>query len=57
MEIASLRIENFRGVQNGMIRFSPHIVLIGSNNCGKTTVIEASFTLKTPAEPVGSTSN
>ncbi|MBA4338759.1 MAG: chromosome partitioning protein [Hyphomonas sp.] len=41
MEIVSLRIENFRGVQNGMIRFSPHTVLVGANNCGKTSVIEA----------------
>ncbi len=41
MEIASLKIENFRGVQEGMIRFSPHTVLVGANNCGKTTVIEA----------------
>lgn len=41
MEIASLNIENFRGVQNGMVRFSPHTVLVGANNCGKTTVIEA----------------
>ncbi|QTH23432.1 AAA family ATPase [Rhizorhabdus wittichii] len=41
MEIASLKIENFRGVQNGRIRFAPHTVLVGANNCGKTTVIEA----------------
>ena len=41
MEIASLKIENFRGVQNGIIRFSPHTVLVGANNCGKTSVIEA----------------
>lgn len=41
MEIASLRIENFRGVQEGIVRFSPHTVLVGANNCGKTTVIEA----------------
>lgn len=41
MEIASLKIENFRGIQNGIIRFSPHTVLVGANNCGKTTVIEA----------------
>ena len=41
MEIASLKIENFRGVQNGIVRFSPHTVLVGANNCGKTTVIEA----------------
>jgi len=41
MEIASLKIENFRGVQDGSVRFSPHTVLVGANNCGKTTVIEA----------------
>lgn len=41
MEIASVKIENFRGVRDGMVRFSPHTVLVGANNCGKTTVIEA----------------
>jgi len=41
MEIASLKIENFRGVRDGLVRFSPHTVLVGANNCGKTTVIEA----------------
>lgn len=41
MEIASLRIENFRGVREGTVRFSPHTVLVGANNSGKTTVIEA----------------
>ena len=41
MEIANLKIENFRGVQDGIVRFSPHTVLVGANNCGKTTVIEA----------------
>jgi putative ATP-dependent endonuclease of OLD family len=41
MEIASLRLKNFRGVREGVMRFSPHTVLVGANNCGKTTVIEA----------------
>lgn len=41
MEIANLKIENFRGVRDGIVRFSPHTVLVGANNCGKTTVIEA----------------
>jgi putative ATP-dependent endonuclease of the OLD family len=41
MEITSLKIENFRGVRDGAVRFSPHTVLVGANNCGKTTVIEA----------------
>ena len=41
MQIADLRIENFRGIKAGHIRFGPHTVFIGPNNCGKTTVIEA----------------
>lgn len=41
MEIAELRIEGFRGINVGSIRFGPHTVLVGSNNCGKTTIIEA----------------
>ena len=41
MEIASLKITNFRGVRDGIVCFSPHTVLVGANNCGKTTVIEA----------------
>ncbi|MFG1315811.1 MULTISPECIES: ATP-dependent nuclease [Hyphomicrobiales] len=41
MQIADLRIENFRGIRNGHIRFGSHTVFVGPNNCGKTTVIEA----------------
>lgn len=41
MHIAKLEIENFRGIRQGEVRFSPHTVLVGPNNCGKTTVIEA----------------
>lgn len=41
MQIADLRIENFRGINAGHVRFGKHNVLIGPNNCGKTTVIEA----------------
>jgi energy-coupling factor transporter ATP-binding protein EcfA2 len=41
MQIAELRIENFRGVQSGHVRFDQHSVLVGPNNCGKTTIIEA----------------
>ncbi|MFZ0495735.1 MAG: ATP-binding protein [Methylocella sp.] len=40
MQIADLRIENFRGVRAGHIRFGRHTVFVGPNNCGKTTVIE-----------------
>jgi putative ATP-dependent endonuclease of the OLD family len=41
VQIAKLEIRNFRGIREGTIRFSPHTVLVGSNNCGKTTVVEA----------------
>jgi putative ATP-dependent endonuclease of OLD family len=41
MKIAFLEIENFRGIKEGKIAFADHSVLIGPNNSGKTTVIEA----------------
>jgi putative ATP-dependent endonuclease of the OLD family len=41
VRIAKLEIENFRGIRQGEVSFSPHTVLVGPNNCGKTTVIEA----------------
>lgn len=41
MEIAELKIEGFRGILSGQIRFGTHTILVGANNCGKTTVIEA----------------
>ncbi len=37
MQVADLRIENFRGIRTGYIRFGPHTMFIGPNNCGKTT--------------------
>jgi len=41
MRVATLKIENFRGVRAGFVRFGKHPVLIGDNNTGKTTLIEA----------------
>lgn len=41
MRIANLRIENFRGVRSGFVQFGRHPVLVGDNNTGKTTLIEA----------------
>lgn len=41
MRVTSLAIENFRGVRTGSIRFKKHTVLVGSNNTGKSTIIEA----------------
>jgi len=41
VRVDSLKLENFRGIREGSIRFKKHTVLIGDNNVGKTTVIEA----------------
>ena len=39
MQIAHLKIQNFRGIREGAIRFGNHCVLIGPNNCGKSTIL------------------
>ena len=36
-----LKIENYRGIRRGQIQFRDHTVMIGRNNSGKTTIIEA----------------
>jgi len=41
MEIARLKIENFRGVKKSELLFNSHTVLIGDNNVGKSTILEA----------------
>lgn len=41
MNILNLKIENFRGIKNTVINFKQHSVLIGDNNVGKTTLLEA----------------
>lgn len=41
MKIALLEIENFRGIKSGKVVFGDHSVLLGPNNSGKTTVVEA----------------
>ncbi len=41
MRIAKLTIKNFRGIRSGKVQFRDHTVLIGPNNSGKTTIIEA----------------
>lgn len=41
MRVSNLKIENFRGVHSGFIRFGTHPVFVGDNNSGKTTIIEA----------------
>jgi putative ATP-dependent endonuclease of the OLD family len=40
LRIAQLNIQGFRGQQRRS-KASQHTVLVGPNNCGKTTIIEA----------------
>jgi putative ATP-dependent endonuclease of the OLD family len=41
MQVASIHIENFRGVKVATLYLTRHVVLLGDNNTGKTTVLEA----------------
>ena len=41
MKISKLKIQNFRGIKCADLLFPDHVVLIGDNNTGKSTVLEA----------------
>ena len=41
MKIYAVSIENFRGISSTKLVFPDHAVLIGDNNTGKSTVLEA----------------
>ena len=41
MRVSRLKIEGFRGANSADIQLNPHSILIGPNNSGKTTIIEA----------------
>lgn len=41
MKIARLKITNFRGIKNCELFFDGHTVLVGDNNVGKSTILEA----------------
>lgn len=41
MRIANIRIENFRGIKFCNLNLPPHAVLVGDNNTGKSTILEA----------------
>jgi putative ATP-dependent endonuclease of OLD family len=41
MKLARITIQNFRAIQAGTIDFTGHSVLVGDNNVGKSTVLEA----------------
>jgi putative ATP-dependent endonuclease of the OLD family len=41
MQVTRIHIENFRGVKDTTLDFTKHAVLLGDNNTGKTTILEA----------------
>ena len=41
MKLARLQIRNFRGIKEATLLLSGHVVLVGDNNVGKSTVFEA----------------
>lgn len=41
MKIVQVRIANFRGIAEGTVHFDGHSVLVGDNNVGKSTLLEA----------------
>jgi putative ATP-dependent endonuclease of OLD family len=41
MQVTRLEIKNFRGIQTAEIFLTKHSVILGDNNTGKTTVLEA----------------
>jgi putative ATP-dependent endonuclease of OLD family len=41
MKIYQVEISNFRGIANAKVSFDERTILIGPNNCGKSTIVEA----------------
>ena len=41
MKVARLLVQNFRGIKEATLFFPNHVVLVGDNNVGKSTVFEA----------------
>lgn len=41
MQVTRLEIKNFRGIQTADISLTKHSVILGDNNTGKTTILEA----------------
>ena len=41
MRVRHLRIQNFRGIEDSVVRFTTHTLLVGGNNAGKSTICEA----------------
>lgn len=41
MKIVQVKVANFRGIAEGIVHFDGHSVLVGDNNAGKSTLLEA----------------
>src|SRR5690606_22714105 len=41
MIVSRLKINNFRGIKKAELGFSGHVLMVGGNNVGKSTVCEA----------------
>jgi len=50
--IKTLKIENFRGIKSGRLELSPITILLGPNNSGKSTILEALFLAPNPLRRV-----
>lgn len=50
--IKRLTIENFRGIKSGSLELSPITILLGPNNSGKSTILEALFLAPNPLRKV-----
>jgi len=46
--IESVKIKNFRGIREGEIDLAPLTILLGANNSGKSTILEALFLAPNP---------
>ena len=50
--IEKLKLENFRGIKEGEIELDDLTIILGANNSGKTTILEALFLAPNPLRPV-----
>jgi predicted ATPase len=50
--IEKLKITNFRGIKDGEIELAPVTILLGANNSGKSTILEALFLAPNPFRKV-----
>ncbi len=46
--ITEIKLENFKGIKKGSLKFSNLTILLGANNSGKTTILESLYLLPNP---------